>query len=83
MINLSENKEDIAVSLATEHEFLANYARFQEKISNNIYMLLRQLINNKVVCSLEESQEFSKNLSTLSECLDMFNECRQTIRRYA
>ena len=82
MINLSENKEDVAVLLAREHEFLANYAKFQEKISNNIYMLLRQLINKKVVCSLEQSQELSKNLSKLLECLDMSNECRQTIRRY-
>lgn len=82
MINLSENKEDVAVLLVREHEFLANYAKFQEKISNNIYMLLRQLINKKVVCSLEQSQELSKNLSKLLECLDMSNECRQTIRRY-
>ena len=80
MISLSENKEDIAVSLASEREFLANYAKFQEKINNNIYMLLRQLINEKIVCSLEQSQELSKNLSTLLECLDLSNECRQTIR---
>ena len=83
MISLSENKEDIAVSLASEHEFLANYAKFQEKINNNIYMLLRQLINEKIVCSLEQSQELSKNLSNLLECLDLSNECRQTIRWYA
>ncbi len=80
MISLSENKEDIAVSLASEREFLANYAKFQEKINNNIYMLLRQLINEKIVCSLEQSQELSKNLSNLLECLDLSNECRQTIR---
>lgn len=80
MISLSENKEDIAFSLASEREFLANYAKFQEKINNNIYMLLRQLINEKIVCSLEQSQELSKNLSNLLECLDLSNECRQTIR---
>mgnify|MGYP000165747387 FL=1 len=80
MISLSENKEDIAVSVASEREFLANYAKFQEKINNNIYMLLRQLINEKIVCSLEQSQELSKNLSNLLECLDLSNECRQTIR---
>lgn len=80
MISLSENKEDIAVSLASEREFLANYAKFQEKINNNIYMLLRQLINEKIVCSLEQSQELSKNLSNLLECLDLSNECRQTFR---
>lgn len=80
MISLSENKEDIAVSLASEREFLANYAKFQGKINNNIYMLLRQLINEKIVCSLEQSQELSKNLSNLLECLDLSNECRQTIR---
>lgn len=80
MINLSENKEDIAVSLAGELEFLANYAKFQEKINNNIYMLLRQLINEKIICSLEQSQELSKKLSSLLDCLNTSNECMQTIR---
>ena len=80
MINLSENKEDIAVSLASESEFLANYAKFQEKINNNIYMLLRQLINEKIICSLEQSQELSKNLTSLLDCLNTSNECIQTIR---
>ena len=80
MINLSENKEDIAVSLASEREFLVNYAKFQEKINNNIYMLLRQLINEKIICSLEQSQELSKNLTSLLDCLNTSNECIQTIR---
>lgn len=80
MINLSENKEDIAISLTSEREFLANYAKFQEKINNNIYMLLRQLINEKIICSLEQSQELSKNLANLLDCLNTSNECIQTIR---
>lgn len=80
MINLLENKEDIAISLTSEREFLANYAKFQEKINNNIYMLLRQLINEKIICSLEQSQELSKNLANLLDCLNTSNECIQTIR---
>ncbi len=80
MINLSENKEDIAVSLSNEHAFLENYAKFLEKTSSNVYLSLRQLINKKIICSLEQSQELSKDLSNLLDCLNISNECIQTIR---
>lgn len=80
MINLSECKDDINVSLSAEREFLANYHKFQERINNNIYMILRKLVNNKLICSLEQSKDLYKNLSNVVKCLNMSNQNMKAIR---
>lgn len=80
MINLSGSKENLGVSLSTEHEFLVNYDKFQERLNNNIYMLLRQCINSKIISSLEESKELYKKLSNITKCLNLSNQCRKSIR---
>ena len=83
MINLSENKNGLEISLAAEHEFLANYDKFQERLNNNIYMLLRTCINSKIISSLEESKELYKKLSNITKCLNLSNQCRKSVRRFA
>lgn len=80
MINFSGNKDTLKVSLSTECDFLANYAKFQERLNNNIYILLRQIINEKLVCSLDESKVLAKKLSSITKCLSLSNQCIESVR---
>lgn len=83
MINLSENKPNIVTSMASEQDFLSNYAKFQERINNNICVLLKQLLDKKVVCSIEQSETLYDNLSAVLNCLNKSNQCIRAVRRYA
>lgn len=83
MINFSGNKDTLKVSLSTECDFLVNYAKFQERLNNNIYILLRQIINEKIVCSLDESKVLSKKLSSITKCLNWSNQCMESVRQFA
>lgn len=83
MINLSENKPDIVTSMSSERDFLSNYAKFQERINNNICVLLKQLLDKKVVCSIEQSETLYDNLSAVLNCLNKSNQCIRAVRRYA
>lgn len=83
MINLSGNKPNIAISLSSERDFLLNYSKFQERINNNICVLLKQILDKKVVCSIEQSETLYDNLSTVLDCLNKSNQCIRAVRRYA
>ena len=83
MINLSGNKTDIVLSISSERDFLANYVKFQNRINNNICILLRQVIDKKVVCSIEQSEALYDNLSTIMDCLNKSNQCIRAVRRHA
>lgn len=69
MITLSEDNSDISLAIQEEKDFLTSYLKSQERINSKIHAVLRKLIDNKVVSSLEQSQIICEELSAIVKIL--------------
>lgn len=69
MINLSKDNSDIKMVIQEEKDFLTSYLKSQERINGKIHIVLRKLVDNKVVSSLEQSQTVCDELSIIVKTL--------------
>ena len=73
MIYLAEDKKHIGLEIHKEEKFLTDYLKSQEIINCNIQKVLKKVVADETISSVENAKNFSKNLSGILSLLKKSN----------
>lgn len=73
MINLPENFNLITSVINEEHSFLNDYIQLQERLNNQIHIVLRKLVDSQIISDLNQSKKLCDDLSDIIKILKKSN----------